>query len=220
MNLFSQCFRNSHFSFQITSTSRDYCDDISVHISSYDYICNPAFVIISLGSSHFGSRESMPVSHQNGETSKDIDVDVLVFVGSSVLYCRLVKQLSLFVTVSILNLQFFVWAFSKSLIMACVVTLLWRHTDSLCFKKCQCDFFPPTSAITHKKLTLTTNCLLLGFYTGMQHQRLGKNNIVYQLLLKEAALFLLILFIVGRNCKTGKLLFRACIDIPLPLQWS
>ena len=191
-----------------------------MHISSYDYICNPAIVIISLGGSHFGSRETMPVSNQNGETSKDTDVDILVFVGSSVLYCRLVKQLSLFVTVSILNLQFFVWAFSKSLIVACVVTLLWRHTDSLCFKKCQCGCFPPTSAITHKKLTLTTSCLLLGFYTGIQHQRLGKKNKVYQLRLKEAALFLLVLCIVSRNYKTGKFLFRACIDIPLSLHWS
>ena len=46
----------------------------------------PVLLIVSLEGSYFGSRESMPVSHQGSQTSKEIGVDTLVFVGSSVSY--------------------------------------------------------------------------------------------------------------------------------------
>ena len=43
-------------------------------------------LIISLESSYFGSRETVPVTHQNSQTSKEIVVDISLFLGPYVLY--------------------------------------------------------------------------------------------------------------------------------------
>ena len=69
--LFSQWFGNSHSCVQIKSS--DYCDGVSVkskYLNSYDYIFNSVLFITSLEGSYFPSRERIPVSHQNNQTSK------------------------------------------------------------------------------------------------------------------------------------------------------
>ena len=78
--LFSQCFGSSLSCVQIKSS--DYCDDASAklkYLNSYEYIFNPALFIINLEGRHFGSRESIPISHQNSQTSKEIVVDTHFF---------------------------------------------------------------------------------------------------------------------------------------------
>ena len=80
---FSLCFGNSHFCVQIKSS--DYFDGVSAklkYLNLHDYIFNPVLFIISLEGSHFGSRESMPVSNQLNQTSKEIEVDISIFLGS------------------------------------------------------------------------------------------------------------------------------------------
>ena len=49
-------------------------------------------VIISLEGSHFRYMESMPVSQQNSQISKEVGVDISAFLGSSVLYWHIAKQ--------------------------------------------------------------------------------------------------------------------------------
>ena len=76
MYLFSQCFENSHFCFQIKSS--DYCSGISAklkYLNSFEYIFNPMFFIVSLEESHFGYRENVLVPQQNSQTSNEIGVD-------------------------------------------------------------------------------------------------------------------------------------------------
>ena len=110
--LFSQCFGSSHSCFQIKSS--DYCDDVSVklkYLSAEDHICNPVLFIISLDGSHFGSRESIPISHQNSQNFREIVVDISIFLGSSVLYCHMVQPSSIFVTASIFNCRSFLPVF-------------------------------------------------------------------------------------------------------------
>ena len=48
-------------------------------------IFNPILFIIGLEGSHFESRESIPVSHQNSQTSKQIGLDMSILAGCSVL---------------------------------------------------------------------------------------------------------------------------------------
>ena len=69
--LFYQCSGNSHSCVQIKSS--DNCDGVSaklMFLSSYDYTFNPLIFIISLQGSHFGSRESTPISHFHTKTVK------------------------------------------------------------------------------------------------------------------------------------------------------
>ena len=96
--LFSQCFGNSFSCVKIKVS--DYCNGVSAeleYLSSYEYNFNPVLFIISLEGSHFGSRESIPISHQNSQTSKEI------LLGSSVLCWHIVKQSSIFVSASVFN---------------------------------------------------------------------------------------------------------------------
>ena len=84
--LFSLCFGNSRSCVQIKSI--DYCDGVSVklkYLNLYDYIFNPVTFIISLEDSHFGSREKMPVSHQNSEILKK-QVQVSQYFLASLFY--------------------------------------------------------------------------------------------------------------------------------------
>ena len=107
--LFAECFGNSHS--YVQKKSSDDCHGVSAnlkYLTSCYYIFNPILFIISFEGSPFGSKESMPVSYQNSQTSKEIGLDISIFVGSSVLYWHIVKQSSIFVTASILNLRFFV----------------------------------------------------------------------------------------------------------------
>ena len=120
--LFSQCFGNFHSCFQIKSS--DYCDDVSVklkYLNAEDHICNPVLFVISLDGSHFGSRESTPISHQNSQNSKETVVDISILLGFSVLYCHMVQPSSIFVTTSIFNCRSFLPVFLKILILDCVV---------------------------------------------------------------------------------------------------
>ena len=85
--LFSLCFGNSHSCVQIKPS--DYCDGISAkleYLNSYDHTFNTVLFIISSEDSHFGSTENMPVSHQDSQTSKEIDADISILFDSSVLY--------------------------------------------------------------------------------------------------------------------------------------
>ena len=78
---------NNHSCVQIKSS--DYCDGVSAkvkYLNSYDYIFNPKLFIISLEGNHLGSRENMPVAHQNSQTSKEIGADISIFLDSFVLY--------------------------------------------------------------------------------------------------------------------------------------
>ena len=155
MYLFSECFGNSHF--YVQKKSSDDCHGVSAnlkYLTSCYYIFNPVLFIISFEGSPFGSKESMPVSYQNSQTSKEIGLDISIFVGSSVLYWHIVKQSSIFVTASILNLRFFVWVFSKIVdyvaflhaVMVYYVQLVgYINNELLCFKKCQHEFFSSTS---------------------------------------------------------------------------
>ena len=52
---------------------------------------------------------------------KEIDADISIFLGYSVLYWHIVKQSSIFVRDPIFNLRFFVRVFSKALIVDYVV---------------------------------------------------------------------------------------------------
>ena len=77
--LFSQCFGNSHSCVQIKSS--DYCDGVSAklkHLNSYDYFFNPVLFIICLEGSHFRSMESIFVSRQNSQASKERGVDMSI----------------------------------------------------------------------------------------------------------------------------------------------
>ena len=56
------------------------------YLNSYDCIFNPVHFIINLEGNHFRSRLKIPVSHQDSQTSEKIDVDISIFLGSSVLY--------------------------------------------------------------------------------------------------------------------------------------
>ena len=90
------------------------------YINSYDYVFNPVLFVISVEGNHFGSRESMPVSQQKRQISKEIGADISIFSGFSALYWHIVKQSFIFVTASIItiiNLRFFVWVFCKTLIV-------------------------------------------------------------------------------------------------------
>ena len=83
--LFSQCFGNFYYCIQIESS--DYYNRVSAklkYLNSYDYDFDPVLFIISLEGSLFGARESMSVSHQNSQTSKEIEVDISIFVCLSV----------------------------------------------------------------------------------------------------------------------------------------
>ena len=67
--------------------SSDYCNGVSVKLKypmSYYYIFNPVLFVISVEHRHFGSRENMPVSHQNLQTSTDIGADSSIHFGPSV----------------------------------------------------------------------------------------------------------------------------------------
>lgn len=48
-------------------------------LNSYDYTLNPVFFIISLQGSHFGSMESIPISRQNCQSSKETMLDTFFF---------------------------------------------------------------------------------------------------------------------------------------------
>ena len=94
--LFYQCFRNWHFFGNSYSHSHNYCNGVFLklqYLNSYGYIFNTRIFIVSLKNSHFGSQESMPVSYQNNETSKEIGGDIsisnrpLYFVQSSSIFC-------------------------------------------------------------------------------------------------------------------------------------
>ena len=61
------------------------------YLNSYDYIFHIVLFILSFEDRHFESREYMPVSHQNSQTSKEIDADISIFFGSFVLYWYIVK---------------------------------------------------------------------------------------------------------------------------------
>ena len=98
--------------------------------------------ITSLQGSHSGQGESIPISNQNSQTSKEIEVDISVFLGYSVSYCRIVKHSCDFVAVSFFSFQYFV-----TLIVNYVVfPMQASHTMSsylgnsrmyfLCFEKC------------------------------------------------------------------------------------
>ena len=97
--LISQCFENSGSCLQIKSRS-DYGDRVSEklnYLSSNDYTYNPVLFIISLGGSHFESRESIPISHHKNQSSIEMAIDISIFLGFSVLYRHLVKKSSIFV---------------------------------------------------------------------------------------------------------------------------
>ena len=82
--LFPQCFGTSYSYVQVMSS--DFCDGVFAmfkYLNSYYDIFNPVLFIISLESSNFGSRESM-FHMKNSQTSKDIEVDISMFLGSSV----------------------------------------------------------------------------------------------------------------------------------------
>ena len=49
------------------------------YLNSYDYIFHIVLFILSFEDRHFESREYMPVSHQNSQTSKEIDADISMF---------------------------------------------------------------------------------------------------------------------------------------------
>ena len=58
-------------------------------MTTLDYITTlliPLLYIKSLESSHSGSKESLPVSHQNSQNSKEIGIDISIFLDSSILY--------------------------------------------------------------------------------------------------------------------------------------
>ena len=122
---------------------------------SYYYIFNLVLFIVSSEGSSFGTRESMPVLHQ---TSKEIGADISVFVGSCVLCWHIVKQSSIFVTVSIFNLRCFVLVFSKTLKLGCM--------DFICFKECPQDFFFSNTA--HAPTRHLHQQQTLGYFTFMQ----------------------------------------------------
>ena len=120
--LFSQCFGNSHSCVQIKSCYCCYFASAKLkYLNSYYYIFNLVLFVIRSEGSHFGYSESITISHQNSQTSEKIGADVSIFLGSSVLYWHIVKQSSIFVIASIFNLRFFLWAFSKTLIVDYVV---------------------------------------------------------------------------------------------------
>ena len=98
---FYQCFGNSRSCVQIKSIY--YCNNLSVklkYLNSYDYIFHPMFSIKSWKGSNSRCRESMSVSYQNNQTSKEIGVDISIFVGTSVLYWHVVKQSFIFLQLS------------------------------------------------------------------------------------------------------------------------
>ena len=121
---FSQCSRNSHSCVQIKSS--DYCDGVFAklkYLNSYDYIFNPVFFIISLEGSHFGSRENLHVWQENSQTSKEIGVKYLNIYR---LLCFLLthsKAIIHFCCSFKFQPSFFVWVFSKTLIVHCVIFL-------------------------------------------------------------------------------------------------
>ena len=90
--LFSLSFRNSPSCVQIKSS--DYWHDSSAklkYLHSYECIFNPVLFITSFYGSHFGSRENVPVSHQNSQTSIEIGADISIFFGPSVLHWHIVQ---------------------------------------------------------------------------------------------------------------------------------
>ena len=48
--------------------------------------------VTSLEASHSRLGESIPVSHQNSQTIKKIEADILIFLDCSVLYRQIVKR--------------------------------------------------------------------------------------------------------------------------------
>ena len=89
--IFSQCFGNSHFCFQIKSS--DYCGGVSAklkYLNLYDYIFNPVLSIVTLEGSHFGSSEDTPVSQQNSQTSKKIGLNISILLSSWVIHWHIV----------------------------------------------------------------------------------------------------------------------------------
>ena len=106
--LFFRCLENTHSCIQIRSS--DYCDGVSVtfkYPNSYNYIFNIVHFTRILKGSLFGSWESIPVSHQNSQTSKEIGEDMTIFLGSSVLCWHMVKAIAHFCY----SLNFHLWNF-------------------------------------------------------------------------------------------------------------
>ena len=109
-DFFSKCDQIRSFTEEILNEKlhflcSDYCDYVSVklkYLSSCDYIFNPVHFIKSLAGWHFGFRESVPVSHQNSQTSTK---EISMFLDFSVLYWHIIKQLFVFVTASMFNSQ-------------------------------------------------------------------------------------------------------------------
>ena len=64
----------------------------------------------------------MPVSCENSQISKDIEMPISVFISYSVLYRHIVKHPRFFAAASIFNFQLIVSVYSKTLIMACAVS--------------------------------------------------------------------------------------------------
>ena len=97
--------------------------------------------------SYSGSKESMPVSHQNTQSSKKIELYISMFLSSSVLCWYLLNQSSIFVTASIINLQFFV-DFDRGLysfLHAVIEHYLWLADNGLSMlPEMPTWFFPPT----------------------------------------------------------------------------
>ena len=76
---FSQCFGTCQSYVQINSS--DYCVDASSklkYLNSYDYVFNPVLFIVSLEGSHFWFRESMSLSHQDSQTSRERGRDIWI----------------------------------------------------------------------------------------------------------------------------------------------
>ena len=77
-----------NFSIYFQIKSSDYCDGVFGRLkypNSYDYIFNLVFFfIISLEGNHFRSSGSMSALQQNSQTSKEIRVDISIFVGHSI----------------------------------------------------------------------------------------------------------------------------------------
>ena len=113
-------------------------------------------------------------------TSKEIEVNISIFLDYSVLCWHIIKLLCDFVSVSILNLQFFS-SFSRNLIVDCgsYDTLrlasgsFWEQTF-YSSRSALLKFFLKLHSCAYKTLTLKTNSWLQEFYTVMAHVKLCK----------------------------------------------